>query len=85
MPLLGDWLLQVLRGGQDVTINTLYRFFAAHVVILPLAFVGVIGLHLLLIQRQGMAPPLGEKRRAARDEIFSRASRCAISCSGSPA
>jgi quinol-cytochrome oxidoreductase complex cytochrome b subunit len=29
IPLLGDWLLQVLRGGQDVTINTLYRFFAA--------------------------------------------------------
>jgi quinol-cytochrome oxidoreductase complex cytochrome b subunit len=30
-------------------------------VILPLAFVGLIGLHLLLIQRQGMAPPVGEK------------------------
>ena len=61
VPLLGDWLLQVLRGGQDVTINTLYRFFAAHVVILPLAFVGIIALHLLLIQRQGMAPPVGAK------------------------
>jgi quinol-cytochrome oxidoreductase complex cytochrome b subunit len=61
VPLLGNWLLQVLRGGQDVTINTLYRFFGAHVVILPLAFVGLIGLHLLLIQRQGMAPPVGAK------------------------
>ena len=61
VPLLGNWLLQVLRGGQDVTINTLYRFFAAHVVILPLAFVGFIGLHLLLIQRQGMAPPVGAR------------------------
>src|SRR6266581_260416 len=61
VPLLGNWLLQVLRGGQDVTINTLYRFFAAHVVILPLAFVGIIALHLVLIQRQGMAPPVGAK------------------------
>jgi quinol-cytochrome oxidoreductase complex cytochrome b subunit len=61
VPLLGPWLLQVLRGGQDVTINTLYRFFAAHVVILPLAFVGLISLHLIFIQRQGMAPPLGAK------------------------
>ena len=61
VPLLGHWLLQVLRGGQDVSINTLYRFFAGHVVILPLAFVGVIVLHVLLIQRQGMAPPLGKK------------------------
>ena len=71
-PVLGNWLLQVLRGGQDVTINTLYRFFAAHVVILPLAFVGVIALHLLLIQRQGMAPPLGARDRAARNEILSQ-------------
>jgi cytochrome b6 len=61
VPLLGNWLLEVLRGGQDVTINTLYRFYAAHVVILPLTLVGLIGLHLLLIQRQGMAPPIGEK------------------------
>jgi cytochrome b6 len=59
VPFLGNWLLEVLRGGQDVTINTLYRFFAAHVVILPLAFVGLIAMHLIFIQRQGMAPPVG--------------------------
>ena len=61
VPLLGNWLLEVMRGGQDVTINTLYRFFAAHVVILPLAFVGLIAMHLLFIQRQGMALPVGAK------------------------
>ena len=61
VPAAGNWLLQVLRGGPDVTANTLYRFFALHVVILPLAFMGLIGLHLLFIQRQGMAPPLGVK------------------------
>ena len=61
VPLVGNWLLQVLRGGPDVTANTLYRFFALHVVILPLAFVGLIGVHLLFVQRQGMAPPLGGK------------------------
>lgn len=70
VPFLGNWLLQVLRGGQDVTINTLYRFFAAHVVILPLAFVGVIGLHLLLIQRQGMAPPIGTTHASRGMKFF---------------
>ena len=70
VPLLGDWLLEVLRGGQDVTINTLYRFFAAHVVILPLAFVGIIALHLLLIQRQGMASPVGETRAPRGMKFF---------------
>jgi cytochrome b6 len=59
VPLVGDWLLQVLRGGTDVSINTLYRFFALHVVILPLAAFSLIGLHLLFVQRQGMAPPIG--------------------------
>ena len=61
VPVVGGWLLQVLRGGADVTINTLYRFFAFHVVVLPLAAFAVIGVHLLFVQRQGMAPPLGEK------------------------
>ncbi len=70
VPLLGPWLLQVLRGGQDVTINTLYRFFAAHVVILPLAFVGIIALHLLLIQRQGMAAPVGATRAPRGMKFF---------------
>lgn len=59
IPLIGDWLLQVLRGGPEVSINTLYRFFALHVVILPLVAFGAIAVHLLFVQRQGMALPLG--------------------------
>jgi len=58
VPVIGDWLLQVMRGGPDVTINTLYRFFALHICILPILTVGVIGGHLIFIQRQGMAPPI---------------------------
>ena len=59
VPGIGDWLLQVLRGGTDVSAQTLYRFFALHVVVLPLATVGLVAGHLLFIQRQGMAPALG--------------------------
>ena len=59
VPWVGEWLMQVLRGGPDVSGNTLYRFFALHVVILPLAIFGLVGVHLLFVQRQGMAPPLG--------------------------
>jgi cytochrome b6 len=60
VPGIGEWLMQVLRGGVDVTANTLYRFFALHIVVLPLSIFGVVGVHLLLIQRQGMAPPMAE-------------------------
>jgi cytochrome b6 len=58
VPGIGEWLVQVMRGGTDVTIHTLYRFFALHVVLLPLLTVGIVAGHLLFIQRQGMAPPM---------------------------
>ena len=69
VPVIGGWLLQVIRGGPDVTINTLYRFFALHICILPILTVGVISAHLIFIQRQGMSLPLG-KRVAPRGMKF---------------
>jgi predicted CXXCH cytochrome family protein len=60
VPVVGPWLLRVLRGGEEVSVQTLYRFFALHVCILPLVMAGLIGGHLLFIQRQGMAEPLKE-------------------------
>ena len=61
IPGIGASLVQVLRGGVDVSGNTLYRFFALHVVVLPLCAFAVVGGHLLFIQRQGMAPPLAHR------------------------
>ncbi len=58
VPVVGPWLLRVLRGGEEVSVQTLYRFFALHVCILPLVIAGFIGVHLLFVQRQGMAEPL---------------------------
>ncbi len=58
VPLIGKWLLVVLRGGENVTGATLTRFFAIHIFVLPAAFVVVLGFHLLLVQRLGMSEPL---------------------------
>lgn len=70
VPVIGEWLLQVLRGGHDVTIHTLYRFFAFHVVVLPLVVFGAIAFHLLVIQRQGMAAPVGMERAPRAMKFF---------------
>lgn len=70
VPVIGDWLMQVMRGGPDVTINTLYRFFALHVVALPLAIFALMGVHLLFIQRQGMAPAMGHESSANGMKFF---------------
>lgn len=57
VPLVGGALLEIVRGGEDVTEATLRRFFGLHVAILPGITILVLGLHLLAIQRQGMSKP----------------------------
>jgi len=57
VPVIGSWLLTFLRGGEDVTGATLTRFFGFHVAVLPMITGLLLGVHLLLIQRQGMHVP----------------------------
>jgi cytochrome b6 len=56
-PSLGPVLARFLRGGEDVGAGTLTRFFAFHVMILPLIAGGLVGLHILLVQKNGMSAP----------------------------
>jgi cytochrome b6 len=63
LPGVGHLLLRILRGGEEVTGGTLSRFYAIHVAILPLLTTGILGLHLLLVQTQGMSVPPAIERR----------------------
>ncbi len=65
IPVVGEWLLRVMRGGDEVSIRTLYRFFALHVCLLPITTFAIVGVHLALIQKQGMAPPLHDPAKPA--------------------
>jgi len=56
-PLLGEHLRIALNGGESVGPPTLTRFYVIHVVLLPLALLGLLGLHLFLIQKHGVTPP----------------------------
>lgn len=58
VPLIGEELMVILRGGEDVTIATIGRFFGFHVAILPALFTVFLAVHLLLVQRQGMSEPI---------------------------
>ena len=68
IPVVGDWVVHFLRGGAYVTDDTLTRFFAAHVMLLPLALVPFLVMHLALIQAQGMSLPLGMSKEKAKGE-----------------
>jgi cytochrome b6 len=70
IPLVGEFVVRFLRGGEEVTGATLTRFFAWHVAILPAALVAVLGLHLSLIQVQGMSIPPGVKDKPRTIRFF---------------
>lgn len=58
LPLVGDAVLHLLRGGGTVTDATLARFFTIHVVLLPwIMTLGLVG-HFVMIRRQGISKPL---------------------------
>jgi len=63
VPLVGETLLRFLRGGDHVTGGTLSRFYGFHVAVLPAITTLVLGLHLLLVQLQGMSVPPHVERR----------------------
>jgi quinol-cytochrome oxidoreductase complex cytochrome b subunit len=55
-PLIGEYLLVLLRGGETVSETTLTRFFAVHVIVLPWVFAALVGVHLFLIRYRGISP-----------------------------
>jgi cytochrome b6 len=58
IPVVGTWATRFLRGGADVTGDTISRFFIMHVCVLPLVLLAILGVHLFLVQRHGMSRPL---------------------------
>jgi len=63
VPGIGHSLLLLARGGEEVTGDTLARFYAIHVVVLPLVTFVVLGIHLYLVQKHGMSIPERELAR----------------------
>jgi cytochrome b6 len=62
VPLVGSFLLRLLRGGDEVTGATLTRFYGIHVAVLPALTAALVGLHLFLVQKHGMSVPLDVER-----------------------
>jgi len=61
VPIIGDFILKLMRGGSDVTGATLSRFFGLHISVLPPIFTMLLGLHLFFVQVQGMSEPMGHE------------------------
>lgn len=55
MPVIGDSILRLLRGGSDLSAVTLARFYGGHVWFLPAALVSLMLFHLFLVVRLGIS------------------------------
>lgn len=55
IPLVGDFFLRVVRGGDELTLLTLSRFYGVHIWFLPASLFGLIGTHLYLVVRNGIS------------------------------
>lgn len=58
VPVVGEYVLRIMRGGKNLGALTMTRFYALHVLFLPAgAFIFLMG-HFLMIRKQGISKPL---------------------------
>ena len=55
VPVIGNWLLRIVRGGAEISPLTLTRFFGVHVWVLPAALLVLLGIHLYLVISIGIS------------------------------
>jgi quinol-cytochrome oxidoreductase complex cytochrome b subunit len=69
VPIVGDSILQLLRGGFGVDNPTLNRFFALHY-LLPFIIAAVVGLHIWALHVPGNGNPIGvDVKDKSRDTV----------------
>ena len=57
IPLMGDFVAQILLGGTTLSPATLTRMYFYHVCLLPVIAVILVGTHLILVVLQGVSEP----------------------------
>ena len=55
VPVIGNWLLRIVRGGAELSPLTLTRFYGVHVWVLPAALLLMLGIHLYLVISIGIS------------------------------
>jgi menaquinol-cytochrome c reductase cytochrome b subunit len=66
-PFLGPFIAQFLQGGAAIGEDTLSKFYSLHMLVIPGAIMGLIGLHLYLVIRLGVTSPPWSPEGAGRE------------------
>jgi ubiquinol-cytochrome c reductase cytochrome b subunit len=59
VPVVGDAIVEYIRGDYSISDITLNRFFALHVIVLPLALIGLVFVHIVALHEVGSSNPDG--------------------------
>ena len=68
IPLVGEALVEIIRGDYSISDITLNRFFALHVIALPLALVALIFVHIVALHEVGSNNPDGIEIKEYKDQ-----------------
>ena len=68
IPLVGEALVEIIRGDYSISDVTLNRFFALHVIALPLALVALIFVHIVALHEVGSNNPDGIEIKEYKDQ-----------------
>lgn len=72
-PLVGPYVTRLLGAGGGVGVVTFARFYALHVMLLPLVTLGMIAVHIFLVRKHGVAPLAGDtgpKKKFYPEQVF---------------
>lgn len=59
IPFIGDALVEIIRGDYSISDITLNRFFALHVIVIPLALIALVFVHIVALHEVGSSNPDG--------------------------
>ncbi len=59
IPWVGDALVEIIRGDYSISDITLNRFFALHVIVLPMALIALVFVHIVALHEVGSNNPDG--------------------------
>ena len=63
IPFIGPWIVKLIRGGESISPDTLNRFFALHVVVIPAVMLALVGIHMFLVRVLGISDPSNNKSK----------------------
>src|SRR6187401_1763262 len=66
-PFAGPWLAQFLAGGPEISTETLPKFYAMHMLLIPGLLIPLIGIHIYLVTRLGVPSPPWSSEAAGRE------------------